>query len=150
MSKLLPQANNLNLVIDVFSYIYLHPACTKQDVADYCGFSLRQVDYYANACIYLDLIDQDWRPSVLAIDIFENSRAEVTERVYARIIDDDIMGLVYKKIQENPDEYPTDFAKELVREEFPGYSDAVYARRSDIIIKWCKKIYSYQTNNTGL
>jgi hypothetical protein len=37
----------------------MHPECTHQDVADYCGFTLRQVQYYANACKYLDLINEE-------------------------------------------------------------------------------------------
>lgn len=62
MKKILIQANNLDRVIDIFMYIYLHQGCSKQDIADYCSFSLRQVDYYVNACKYLDLLNSDWSP----------------------------------------------------------------------------------------
>ena len=143
MKKTLIQANNLDTVVDVFMYIYLHPKCKKQDIADYCGFSLRQVDYYTNACKYLDLINNDWTPTELAKDIFENNPAEVTECVYNRIIKDEIIGKVYSQIIDNPDGNSLDYAKELVKEHFPGYSDAVYERRSDNIVKWCKKIINY-------
>lgn len=146
MAKLLIQANNLDTVIDVFMYIYLHPNCKKQDIADYCGFSIRQVDYYTNACKYLDLINSDWSPTKLAIDIFENTPAEITDRVYHRIITDEVVGQIYERVIANPEEYPKDFAKELVMEYFPGYSDAVYDRRSDNMIKWCKKISKYLNN----
>ena len=146
MAKLLIQANNLDTVIDVFMYIYLHQGCKKQDIADYCGFSLRQVDYYTNACKYLDLINADWSPTDLAKDIFENNPAEITDRVYKRIIEDEIIGMVYKQIIAAPDEYPSDYAKEVVMDNFPGYSDAVYNRRSDNMIKWCIKICNYLNN----
>lgn len=141
--KILIQANNLDTVVDVFMYIYMHQGCGKQDIADYCGFSLRQVDYYTSACIYLDLIDGKWNPTELAKDIFENSPAEITDKVYCRIKDDKIIGQVYQMIDNNPDEYPTDFALELVREFFPGYSESVYKRRSDNMIKWCIKVRKY-------
>ena len=85
MGKILIQANNLDMVIDTFMYIYMHPGCNKQDLADYCGFTLRQADYYTNACKYLDLINNDWSPTNLAIDIFENNPAEVTERILSRV-----------------------------------------------------------------
>ncbi len=143
MGKLLIQANNLDMVIDVFMYIYHHQGCNKKDIADYCGFTLRQVDYYTNACKYLDLLNNDWTPTLLAKDIFEKNPAEVTERVYKRIVEDELIGQIYRRMIESPEENISEFAKELVMEYYPGLSKAVYDRRSDNMIKWCKKIISY-------
>ena len=143
MRKILIQANNLDTVIDTFMYIYMHPGCTKQELADYCGFSLRQVDYYTNACKYLDLINNDWSPTDLAKDIFENNPAEVTERVYKRIAEDEMVGQIYQRMIEYPNSNIAEFAKELVMDYYPGFSDAVYNRRSDNMVKWCKKILNY-------
>ena len=143
MGRILIQANNLDTVIDTFMYIYMHPGCTKQELADYCGFSLRQVDYYTNACKYLDLINNDWSPTDLAKDIFENNPAEVTERVYKRIAEDEMIGQIYQRMIEYPNSNIAEFAKELVMDYYPGFSDAVYDRRSDNMVKWCKKILNY-------
>lgn len=143
MGKLLIQANNLDMVIDVFMYIYQHPSCTKRELSDYCGFSLRQADYYTNACKYLDLINNDWSATTLAKDIFENSPAEVTERVYKRIIEDEMIGQIYQKMLDNPNSNISGFAKDIVMDYYPGFSDAVYNRRSDNMVKWCKKIIKY-------
>ncbi len=140
MGKILIQANNLDTVIDTFMYIYMHPDCTKQELADYCGFTLRQADYYTNACKYLDLINDDWSKTPLAIDIFTNNPAEISERVYARIISDELMGQIFARLYVLPNEDPSDFAMEITKEYFPGYSETVYERRSDNIVKWCKKI----------
>lgn len=140
MGKILIQANNLDMVVDTFMYIYMHPDCTKQELADYCGFTLRQADYYTNACKYLDLINDDWSKTPLAVDIFTNNPAEISERVYARIISDELMGQIFARIYVLPNEDPSTFALELTKEYYPGYSDAVYERRSDNIIKWCKRI----------
>ena len=140
MGKILIQANNLDMVIDTFMYIYMHPGCKKQDLADYCGFSLRQADYYTNACIYLDLINDDWSKTPLAVDIFTNNPAEISERVYARIISDELMGKIFARIYVLPNEDPSKFALELTKEYYPGYSEAVYERRSDNIVKWCRRI----------
>lgn len=147
MKKILIQANNLDMVIDVFMYIYLHSDCSKKDLADYCGFSLRQVDYYTNACKYLDLINQDWSITELGKDIFENSPTEIKERIYQRIAEDSLMGPIYQKMAAEPTSDHHEFARHLVEENYPGLSDAVYNRRSDNIIKWCKKIISYTQNN---
>lgn len=140
MGRLLIQANNLDMVIDTFMYIYMHPECSKQELADYCGFTLRQADYYTNACKYLDLINDDWSKTPLAIDIFTNNPAEISERVYARIISDELMGQIFARIYVLPNEDPSTFALELTKEYYPGYSEAVYERRSDNIIKWCSRI----------
>lgn len=143
MNKLLPQANNLDTVIDVFMYVYLHPGCNRQEIADYCDFTLRQVQYYTNACEYLGLIDQTWKPTPVGKDIFEHNSSEVTERVYAQIISDPVMGQIFARLYTLPDEDHSNYARQVVMDAFPGYSDAVYERRSDIIIKWCKKIITY-------
>ena len=140
MGKILIQANNLDMVVDTFMYIYMHPDCTKQELADYCGFTLRQADYYTNACKYLDLINDDWSKTPLAVDIFTNNPAEISERVYARIISDELMGQIFARIYVLPNEDPSTFALELTKEYYPGYSDAVYERRSDNNIKWCRRI----------
>lgn len=140
MGKVLIQANNLDLVIDSFMYIYMHPGCSKQELADYCGFTLRQVDYYTNACKYLDLINDDWSKTPLAVDIFKNNPAEISERVYERIISDELIGQIFARIYVLPNEDPSTFALELTKEYYPGYSDAVYERRSDNIVKWCRRI----------
>lgn len=146
MNKILVQANNLDTVIDVFMYVYLHQGCKKQDVADICGFSLRQVDYYCNALKYLNLINDDWTPTALADDIFTNSPTEITERVYQCIIEDELMGKIYSAIAAAPLVDHSEYAKELVVRSFPGYSEAVYNRRSDNIVKWCKKVFNYLNN----
>lgn len=145
MKKILIQANNLDIVIDVFMFIYYHQGCKKQEIADYCGFTLRQADYYTNACKYLDLINQDMSPSELAYDIFKKSSAEVTERVYKRIIEDEFIGQIYRKMIDAPNDNISEFAKNLTMIFFPGYSNAVYERRSDNMVKWCKKIIDYNS-----
>ena len=140
MGKVLIQANNLDLVVDTFMYIYMHPGCSKQELADYCGFTLRQADYYTNACKYLDLINDDWSKTTLAVDIFTNNPAEISERIYARIISDELMGQIFARIYVLPNEDHSTFTLELTKEYYPGYSETVYERRSDNIVKWCRRI----------
>ena len=146
MKKLLIQANNLDTVIDVFKYVYLHPGCSKQELADYCGFTLRQVDYYTNACKYLGLMNDDWSKTDLAIDIFTNHPAEVTERVYECIINDEVMGKVFSRLYVLPDDNIAEYSLDLVKKYFPGYSETVYERRSDNMVKWCFEIIDYRND----
>ena len=92
MKKLLPQANDLDKVIDVLTYIHYHPGCSYADIADYMGFAERQAKYYTDACVYLDLVVEEHKPSAVCEDIFKDSPQNVTERVYERIITDELMG----------------------------------------------------------
>jgi len=50
------------------------------------------------------------------------------------------MGQIFARLYVLPSEDPSTFAMELTKEYYPGYSDAVYERRSDNIVKWCRRI----------
>ena len=140
MNKLLPQANNLDTVIDVFMYIYFHPGCTKESIADYCGFTLRQVEYYTNACEYLDLINEDWTPTALGKDICARNASQIRERIYERIISDELIGKIFAKRIIFPDYDILPYAISLAEEYCPGYSEPVYTRRAGALVKWVDKI----------
>lgn len=143
MGKLFIQANNLDLVIDIIQFIYNNQNCSKQEIAEYCGITLRQVDYYTNACKYLNLLDDANQLTDIAKDIFENSLSEVTERIYELIINDNYSGKIFSHMYIFPDEDINDYALSLAREQFPGYSESVYRRRSDNMVKWCKKVINH-------
>ena len=143
MTKILIQANRLDVVIDVFMYKYHHPDAEKKDIAEYCGFTLRQADYYTNACKYLAFLNDDLTPTKLADDIFQNHPAYITERVYEQIITDELIGKIYARMAMiNEDVY--EYAMSLVQKYHPGYSRAVYERRTTNMIKWCTQIINFQ------
>ncbi len=143
MKKKLIQANNLERVIDIFIYIYNHPNSTKNNVAEYSGITLRQVDYYLGACFYLDLLDEKMKPTKIANEIFEKYRFKVRDCVYERIFIDDIYGKIIRRKLFYPELDIYEYASKIVRENYSGYSEAVYERRIDNIIKWCEKILKY-------
>lgn len=140
MEKHLIQANNLDTVIDLFLFVYNHPGSTKEEMSQYCGFSLRQVDYYLNACLYLGLLDENGFPTELANSIVRENKAQVAERIYELIILDELFGKVFARMFVLPQSNVEEYAMDLVKHLYPGYSDAVYTRRRDNIILWCKKI----------
>ena len=140
MGKVLIQANNLDTVMDVIMYDFQYQVYGKQDIADYCDFSVRQVDYCSNASKYLELIKEDWSLTFLAKDIFKYYPAEVTERVYKRIVEDELIGQIYKHLLDSQDEDISSYAKERVMNHYQGLSDSVYERRSDNMVKWCQII----------
>jgi hypothetical protein len=140
MKKLLIQANNLQTVLDVFTFIYQTPGCSKTLVAKHIGFTLRQADYYTNACLYLGLIDEKMEPTPLAHDIFENSSSCIRERIYECIITDELIGKIFARKFLQPQCNIFEYAEAIVKKSYPGYSEAVYKRRINTIITWCETI----------
>ena len=144
MKKLLPQANDLDKVIDVLTFIHYHPGCSYAEIADYIGFAERQAKYYADACAYLDLVVDGRKPSVVCEDIFKNTPQNVTERVYEKIITDDLMGQVFARTYVMPDSDLDAFAQELVSYYHPEIaSSSTFERRTHNIVLWCKRIINY-------
>lgn len=140
------QANSLDKLIDVLLFMLTHPDCTMEDVAEYIGFSQRQVDYYTNAIRYLGLLDQARKPTPYALDIYANHKVDLKERVYACILSDPIICCIFAQCYLLPDSDVLAYAIELLTEEYPGYSTAVYHRRADNLVKWCQRIISYHNN----
>ena len=140
MKKLLIQANNLQTVLDVFTFIYKTPGCGKTLVAKHIGFTLRQADYYTNACLYLGLIDEKMEPTPLAHDIFTNNPSNIKERIYECIITDELVGKIFARRLLQPDVISLHMQSLSLKRIIPGYSEAVYKRRIDTIITWCETI----------
>ena len=144
MKKILPQANDLDKVIDVLTFIHYHPGCSYAEIADYIGFAERQAKYYADACVYLDLVADGRKPSAVCEDIFKNTPQNVTERVYEKIITDDLMGQVFARTYVMPDSDLDAFAKELLSYYHPEIaSSSTFERRTHNIVLWCKRIINY-------
>lgn len=144
MKKLLPQANDLDKVIDVLTYIQYHPGCSYIEIADYIGFAERQAKYYVDACAYLDLVEEGCKPSAVCEDIFKNNPQDVTERVYERIITDELMGQVFARAYVLPDSDLNAFSQELVSLYHPEIaSSSTFERRARNIVLWCNRIINY-------
>ena len=144
--KIMIQANSLDKLIDVLLFILTHPGCTMEDVAEYIGFSLRQVDYYTSALRYLGLLDNARKPTPHAQDIYANHKADLNERVYACILSDPVICRIFAQCYLLPDSDVLAYAVNILTEEYPGYSTAVYHRRADNLVKWCRRIISYHNN----
>lgn len=140
------QANSLDKLVEVFAYICLHPGCTGQEVADFVGFTLRQADYYANACRYIGLLGDTLAPTPDGTDIMTTDRQHLREQVYARIVSHPLIGRIFARCYLLPESDISAYAKQLMIQEHPGYSEAVYDRRSDNLVKWCRRIIAYRDN----
>lgn len=144
MKKILPQANDIDKVIDVMTYIHYHPGCSYSEIADYIGFAERQAKYYTDACVYLDLVLENRIPSTICEDIFQNAPQNVTEMVYERIITDRLMGQVFARVFVMPDSDVDSFAQELVSFYHPEITaGSTFERRAHNVVLWCRRIINY-------
>lgn len=145
MKKLLPQANTLATVIRTFKFIGNTINCTLNDIADFNKFEVRQASYYSNACFFLDLIDEDLKLTPLGEDIMqEPKRAKV--RIYEQIIKDELIGKLFAKIALYPKRTAIKDGKELIKQYYPEYGEAVIERRTKCLIGWCEEILEYIKN----
>ena len=139
MKKLLPQANSLQTVIDVFIYISSMSNWVLNDVAEFCKFDPRQSSYYINACYYLGLIDKDQNLSELGSEIIKNP-SQIKSRIYELVISDPLISKVFAKLLISGEDNLKKFTFGLLRKEYPNYSDAVIERRASTLINWCNEI----------
>jgi len=74
-----PQANNLKRLFEICAYLYSFPY-NKNEVRNKQNFHLRQVDYYLNAGIYLDLIVKEDKTYKLTIQGIELHKATLRDK----------------------------------------------------------------------
>lgn len=147
MSKSLPQANDIDKVVDVTTYVYNNPGCSLDEIAEYIGFTYRQARYYYDACKYLDLIDSSCYPTGLTKEFFKKSPESITECVYERIITDELMGQVFARAFLFPNTDIEKYSQELVSFYHPEIvGQTTFVRRSHIIVLWCNRIIKYVTS----
>ena len=142
MKKLLPQANSLNRVIDVFIYYGCRKDCSIQDIATFCQFEPRQAQYYLNAAVYLDLLDENLQVTDFGKRMLENS-ADIKRSIYARIISDEVIGKIFAHMLLYPQEEPKEYGVNYLRALFPEYGEAVILRRLSTLVTWCKEVIDY-------
>ena len=142
MKKLLPQANTLSTVIRTFKLIANTIDCTLDDIAGFNNFERRQALYYANACFFLGLIDENLSLTSLGKDIMLEPR-NTKIKIYELIITHDLTGQIFAKTALYPYRVAIRESKSLVRSLYPEYGEAVIDRRTKCIIGWCKEIIDY-------
>lgn len=145
MASSTPQANDLDKVIDVFTYIYMHPGCHLQEVSDYIGFTGRQGRYYFHACEYLGLVSKEHKLTPLGEEIWKKGTAGVTDRIYECIITDGVIGQVFAHALIFPNDNLLSFTKTVVYAYYPDLtiSDSTFDRRCKVIVKWVERILNY-------
>lgn len=145
MKKLLPQANSINRVIDVFVYYGCRKDCSIQDIASFCQFEPRQAQYYLNAALYLDLLDENLQVTEFGKRLLENS-SDIKRSIYERIIADDVIGKIFAHMLLYPREDPKAFGIIYLSSLFPEYGEAVIQRRLSTLISWCKEVIEFVNN----
>ena len=142
MKKLLPQANSLSTVIDVFIYVSSMEKWVLEDVASFCKFEVRQSSYYINACYYLGLLNKDSSLSEKGKEVLEKP-TKIKESVYEMVISDPLISKIFAKMAIEGEKELKAFTVGLLRQEYPEYSDAVIERRTSTLLNWCNEIKGY-------
>ena len=142
MSRLLPQANTLATVIRTFVYASSKINCTLQDISRFCHFAERQASYYANACQYLGLLDENLQPTTIGKKILEDVN-NITINVYMLVINDSLIGPIFHYMLLYPAKEARTRSIAWVRSQYPEYGDPVIIRRTSSLASWCQEIIDY-------
>ncbi len=142
MKKLLPQANTLATVIRTFKLIGNTVNCTLNDIAEFNKFEVRQASYYANACYFLNLIDDNLKLTPLGQNIMQEPK-QAKVKIYELIIKNELIGQLFAKTALYSEETAIKEGKELIRALYPEYGEAVIDRRTKCLIGWCVEILDY-------
>lgn len=112
------------------------------EIAEFNKFEKRQASYYANACYFLGLIEEDLSLTALGEDIMqEPKKAKI--RVYELIIKHELIGQLFAKTALYSKRIAVKEGKDLVRSLYPEYGEAVIDRRTKCLIGWCEEVIDY-------
>ena len=138
MKKLLPQANSIDKIIDSFIFIANYSEYTSEAHANFCNFNPRQSAYYANACYYLDLIDENKKLTEFGLSIINSKR--IKQGVLERIFEDDIFNKLYARYIFEGKASARRFGFDLLSKTYFSYSEDVIKRRLSTLLAWCDQI----------
>lgn len=138
-----PQADDFEKVISLLNI----PDESKLDDKKYLSFVLeniseRQVTYYLSACMYLNLVTKDKTFSPLGKSIRELSQTRQRIELIRLLISDKVFGTVFITEKVYGVKLEKEEIIEIIKSEFPSYSDELYDRRYQTVKKWLNWIDS--------
>lgn len=137
-NRTFPQANNLNVLIDVLTFLYLNNGATDKEVSEHIGYEYRQGAYYTSSCYYFDLIDGTNNITDLAKSFFDNNVLK-KNILFAHILQDPIFGNIFSNYILKTQEDIKKYSEDIIRKYF-NYSESVVSRRASTVLSWIKEI----------
>ena len=143
-----PQANDFNKIVKML-YVPNEDIFLNDDtLGEYLdGITSRQARYYISAAKYIGILDSDKHFSPLGIKIrnlneylqkIELARLLLSDSVFGRVyITEKVLGMSLDKV---------DIA-DIIKEENPGYCEAIYLRRAQTVTRWLKWLKDILENN---
>ncbi|MFA5474263.1 MAG: hypothetical protein WC225_01875 [Acholeplasmataceae bacterium] len=145
-NRTFPQANNLNVLIDVLSFLYLNNGATDKEVSEHIGYEYRQGAYYTSSCYYFDLVDESNNLTTIAKNLFKKDILQ-KNLLFAYIIQDPIFGDIFSNyILKTQIDIKT-YTENTIKKYF-NYSDSVISRRASTVLAWIKDISDFILKST--
>ncbi|MBC8485788.1 MAG: hypothetical protein H8D45_07075 [Bacteroidetes bacterium] len=137
----IPQADDLNKVIDTTTYLLSNPS-DKFCIAEYFEFDERQGDYYGNAAVFIGLAERkhgifklsNLGEKIIQIQNRDERNEELTKAILKTKIFNDLVGVYIKQGEKISDEQIIN----RIMEE--GYNETTSNRRKSTIKSWLKWI----------
>lgn len=146
MNYLLPQANDLEKVIDVFLYVGNAQNHDLESISKFCKFKPRQADYYLSACYFLDLVDSGGNQTNEAKQAILHG-IQPKRFVYSKIVSHKYLSKIISILLIIKDDNAAyDCAMQIVAEDGTCHGSTA-KRRADVMFKWCKTVVEFIKNN---
>jgi len=140
-NRTFPQANNLDVLINVLTFLHLNDGATDKKVSEHIGYEPRQGAYYTSSCYYFDLVDEKNNLTDLAISFFSSGILQ-KNLLFAHIIQDPIFGDIFSNYILKTKTNIKKYTEEIIKTYF-NYSDSVVSRRASTVLAWIKEIVIY-------
>jgi len=146
-----PQANDLNKVLDTLAFLSVQ-AANKHDIAAHFEFDERQGDYYANAVCFLQLARKEgtlFTPTPLGHQLIGITDRQLrNEQLAKAILATPFFGDLMTTFQQQGNDLREEQVMERLKEE--GLSGNTLTRRATSVRAWIKWLRSNGYFNTGL
>lgn len=140
-NRTFPQANNLDVLISVLTYLYINKDATDKEVSEHIGYEYRQGAYYTSSCYYFDLVDEKNNLTNLARSFFNEGILQ-KNILFAHIIQDPIFGNIFAHFILKTKDDIKKYAEKIIQKYF-NYSDSVVSRRASTVLAWIREIVNY-------
>jgi hypothetical protein len=144
-----PQADSINRIISLLTSIDLNGGeIHKEDVATQQVFVERQTDYYANAALYLGLVEISKRDKRIVVltslgyKVVQNGVISQTKVMAARLLRDPIVRSVFLEMKLKSYAFSSDeihqFAEKMMIQNNIQLAKSTISRRAQTVCSWCR------------
>lgn len=137
--KKFPQADSIDKILYIIKQFDEDELKEKEYLAKSVDIAPRQVDYYLDALIFLDIVDEEYNYTETAVAIISADTEQKKLHLRNLIINRPVFKSVYKSIMHKK-AFPDRKTIAYLIQQYFDLNDMTAERRSSTVVKWIKWI----------